>query len=117
MRKHHVDAAKIALLLALGFVIYKKVDQAKQAAERVVTKSLNPMSKENLANIAAEKLVGPEHLQTGFGWLFDRVDAMAEALGSDTGINGIPGTNAEQLARAQAVAAGRAKTFGANSNG
>lgn len=117
MRKHHVEAVKIGLVLVAGFVIYQRVNQARQIAEKVVTESLNPMSRNNLANIAAEKIVGPENIQSGFSWLFDKIDSAAEALGSETGINGIPGTNAEQLAKMQAKTAGRVTAFGANANG
>ena len=114
----HITALKFAGIAIAGYWIYSKVEAAKNAATEVVTTKLNPMHKDNLAHITAQKIIGPDELKSGFTRLFDAIDWAAEAVGSETGINGIPGTNADQdekLARR----AGNVATvkFGVNSNG
>jgi hypothetical protein len=113
-----VTALKFAGVAIAGYWIYSNVQAAKNAATEVVTTKLNPMHKDNLAHITAQKIIGPDELQSGFTRIFDAIDWAAEAVGSETGINGIPGTNADQ-AEKMARLAGNAATvkFGVNSNG
>ena len=87
-----------ALGLAAWWVYSKVTSLGKEAAEVAQTK-LNPMSRENLINQAAENIVGEDRLYNAAEGVFDTIDSIAEFFGSETGINGIKGTNAEQGAR------------------
>ncbi len=91
MTRGQADLIKFAALLgvAVGSLWYAK-RKATQAAEWAQTR-LNPAHEDNLVNQGVNAVVGEENVQSGFFWLFDKIDAAAEALGSDTGINGIEG--------------------------
>lgn len=118
LKASHATALKLAAFAIAGYWVYSKVQAAKESAVQVVTTSLNPMHKDNLAHITAQKIIGPNELQSGFTRIFDAIDWAAEAVGSENGINGVPGTNAEQSERLNQAAGSRATVrYGANSNG
>ena len=91
MTRGHADLIKFATLLglAVGGLWY-----VRRVSVAVIDKGvgyINPADDRNLVNQGVNAVVGEENVQSGFFWLFDKIDAAAEALGSETGINGIQG--------------------------
>lgn len=117
-----VTLIKYVAVAAGAYWLYNKVTtlgaQAIDAAGEVAATSLNPMHKDNLANQAAENIVGADNLASAGTTFFDWIDSAAEAVGFENGINGIPGTTAGAIEQ-QNRQAGNAATakFGGNANG
>lgn len=113
---------KLGLAVVVAGIAYWKLKGAAEKVEKateVVKNSINPMHRDNLAHVAAEKIVGEERLSAWGDSFFDAIDRAAEFVGIENGINGIKGTNADAIREAQNRAAGNraTKKFGGNANG
>lgn len=100
-----VTLIKYAAIAGALYWLYSKVTsigtQVLDTAGEVAGTKLNPMHPDNLANQAAENLIGPDELASASTIFFDWIDTAAEAVGFENGINGIPGTTADAMAAKQ----------------